>query len=307
MTSLEVFELARTRAREGDHAEAEKLFRLLLAQKDRPIVNYNLALSLLAQGRYREGFERFEDRRRMAADVFRVPPFSYPEWTGEPVPSLLVLGEQGFGDCIMFGRYIPLLRARGIDVTVGVRPGLEGLFAEVAPTIALAGEVSIPRHSAWALMGSLPRLMGAEPATVPPAVYLQRGRGGGGVGFAWRGRTDPPNDARRSLHAPSLPGISLDPEDTGAQSFAETAEIIRGLDLVISVDTAVAHLAASMGVPTWVLLINQPCWRWTTRERSPWYPDVRLFRQDADHAWEPVLERVREAVKEDGVCDTPRT
>ncbi len=80
--------------------------------------------------------------------------------------------------------------------------------------------------------------------------------------------------------------------------FAETAAIIANLDLIITVDTAVAHLAGAMGKNTWVLLPFAPDWRWQLkREDSPWYPTSRLFRQRQPGDWQEVLTRVEEALK----------
>ena len=79
----------------------------------------------------------------------------------------------------------------------------------------------------------------------------------------------------------------------------DTATAIQDLDLVITVDTSVAHLSAAMGKPTWILLAHSSDYRWLLdREDSPWYPGVvRLFRQDASRQWGPVLQRVREALE----------
>jgi ADP-heptose:LPS heptosyltransferase len=80
--------------------------------------------------------------------------------------------------------------------------------------------------------------------------------------------------------------------------FADTAAVIDQLDLVISVDTAVAHLAGALGRPFWLLLPHAPEWRWLLeRNDSPWYPTARLFRQPATRQWEPVVEQVRMALK----------
>src|SRR6185437_7072366 len=76
--------------------------------------------------------------------------------------------------------------------------------------------------------------------------------------------------------------------------FTETAALVACLDLVISVDTSVAHLAAALGRPTWILLPFVPDYRWLLdRSDSPWYPTARLFRQDEQRAYAPVLERIR--------------
>ena len=85
--------------------------------------------------------------------------------------------------------------------------------------------------------------------------------------------------------------VDLSPE---IWDFADTAAMIEHLDLVISVDTSVAHLAGAMGKPVWTLLAYSPDWRWLLeREDTPWYPSMKLFRQPAYHNWQPVFETVR--------------
>jgi len=77
--------------------------------------------------------------------------------------------------------------------------------------------------------------------------------------------------------------------------FSDTAALIEALDLVISVDTAGAHLAGALGKPVWVLSRFDGCWRWLLdRTDSPWYPSLRLFRQPARGDWAPVITEIRE-------------
>jgi hypothetical protein len=79
--------------------------------------------------------------------------------------------------------------------------------------------------------------------------------------------------------------------------FSDTAALISHLDLVISVDTAVAHLAGGLGKPVWILLAHVPDWRWLLgRDDSPWYPTARLFRQSETREWDSVIKRVRDAL-----------
>ncbi|HMK49905.1 MAG TPA: glycosyltransferase family 9 protein, partial [Thermodesulfovibrionales bacterium] len=79
--------------------------------------------------------------------------------------------------------------------------------------------------------------------------------------------------------------------------FADTASFIANLDLIISVDTATAHLAGAMGKPVWTLLPFSPDWRWMLdRADSPWYPTMRLFRQPSPGNWEAVIEQVGEGL-----------
>ena len=79
--------------------------------------------------------------------------------------------------------------------------------------------------------------------------------------------------------------------------FADTAALIDGLDLVVSVDTSVAHLAGAMGKPVWVLNRYDTCWRWLlNRNDSPWYPTLRLFRQPAPGDWHSVMQNAAKAL-----------
>jgi len=163
-------------------------------------------------------------------------------------------------------------------------------------------------------------------AAEPELVRLWTGRlpqQGLRVGLAWKGNPDFENDADRSLpslatlaplaaagavHFVSLQkgpgedealnppaGMSLYAAGPQLRDFADTAAVIANLDLVISVDTAVAHLAGAMGKPCWVLLPDYRCdWRWLTgRNDTPWYPFMRLFRQSAAGDWAPVIDAVR--------------
>jgi hypothetical protein len=141
------------------------------------------------------------------------------------------------------------------------------------------------------------------------------------IGLAWSGRPTHPNDRRRSLVLARLAplagvgGVSfvslqkpLPPSDVASMSlfpglsdiagdFGETAAMIVNLDLVISVDTAMAHLAGALGKPVWVLLPKAADWRWMIeRSDSPWYPTARLFRQKTSGDWDPVLAEVAAAM-----------
>ncbi len=143
------------------------------------------------------------------------------------------------------------------------------------------------------------------------------------VGLVWSGRPEHKNDHNRSmsLHllAPLLgmdaefhclqkefraADLALDPASMGVRlwadqliSFAETAALIAHMDLVIAVDTSVAHVAAALGKPVWLMLPYSPDWRWLLgRDDSPWYPRMRLFRQDSGADWAGVVQRLQAAI-----------
>jgi hypothetical protein len=290
---------------QGCYEQARTIFRAALAAApDEAWLGFPLSLNLLRDGEYEEGWRLYETREvKMTAAMSGRPKLSFPEWQGQPVSSLLVLPEQGLGDEIMFNRYVRVLQARGVAVTLLCRPGLKRVFDHLGvPLLPLGPSVDIPRCDAWSLATSLPLRMATTPQTVPDPVYLPGGAGGRGIGLMATGSLQP--DPRRSL-PPALaddllgvPGVvSLDPRDTGAKDFEDTRRIIEGLELVVSVDTAVAHLAGAMGKPCWTLLPFVPDWRWTaSAERTPWYPQMRLFRQSSLGDWTGVHAELKAAL-----------
>jgi tetratricopeptide (TPR) repeat protein len=268
-----------------------------------------LAMLLLSQGRYAEGFALFERRHELAE--MAKPPLPFPEWRGEPVAGrkVLIWPEQGLGDQIQFARFAPILSGMGADVTLVCWPPLARLFALSlgVRVVAAAGAVEFPDPDYWVMAMSLAGRLGLTPQTLPGDAYLSAPplpeplRNGARIGVLTRGNPNNANDANRSLGADqaarlgALPGaIDLDPAETGARDFADTAAIIENLDLVISVDTAVAHLAGAMGKPCWTLLPRPNTdWRWLRDRRdSPWYPSMRLFRQAAPGNWAGVIDEV---------------
>jgi ADP-heptose:LPS heptosyltransferase len=151
-------------------------------------------------------------------------------------------------------------------------------------------------------------------------------RTGPRIGIAWSGRAAHKNDQNRSIGLDAflsifanvdacLVGLQREVHDRDSAvlrertdvlhlgdeltDFADTAALMSNLDLVISVDTSVAHLAGALAKPVWVLLPFIPDWRWLLdRDDSPWYPTARLFRQDDTRAWGNVFARVREALRD---------
>ena len=290
----------------GRFQQAEQEFRAALAiDPDAPGPRHSLGMLLLGGGRFEEGWREYEARRRVPGLTIPRPQVACPEWRGEDLTGkhLLVVWEQGLGDQIQFARFLPILAGRGVKVSFVCQPALIPLF-EGMPVDLLPAGSALPTADAWPLLCSIPLRLGVPLATIPaqsglPLRSTMRG-GGGGVGFVARGSHTHTNDRFRSLRGEAAKrlaalGRDLSPEATGARNFRDTAEIVAGLDLVISVDTAIAHLAASMGKPTWILIpFVETDWRWL-RERvdSPWYPSAKLYRQGPAGGWGAVLDRVQ--------------
>lgn len=245
---------------------------------------------------------------------------------------ILIIAEQGLGDAIMFARYASDLTARGATVAIACDRRLVSLL-NTAPDVtqALAKTREMPGFDFWVDQMSLPLICKTTLDTVPcPTSYISadpRRTGlwslrldlperGYRVGLAWAGNPLHTNDANRScppdlcrsiLDLSGIVGVSLQvgPSAPEASSlglrdwshdltdYAETAALIANLDLVITVDTSVAHLAAAMGKSTWILLPYCPEWRWLhTRSDTPWYASVRLFRQPKPGDWDSVRSAV---------------
>jgi tetratricopeptide (TPR) repeat protein len=287
-------------------AEAEAAYRRCLELDPAfPLAAFDLGCVLLAEGRFQEGWRLYDDRppRRRLLDQG----LSFPEWRGEPLAgkSLLVWREQGYGDQIMMARFLPRLGAARITY-VGL-PALARLFGglpvDYHATAADADYAAEP-HDYWTLPLSIAGRLGIDrPDQLPAAPYLSGAPDARGarIGVAWRGEPTNANNRFRAMPATAaarllaLPGaISLEPADTGAADFQATADIIAGLDLVITVDTAIAHLAGAMGRPVWVLLARHALdWQWPRTGTTPWYPSARLFVQPTAGDWTGLVAQVR--------------
>src|SRR5690348_12088541 len=284
----------------GRFAEAVRFARRGLAITPQMAALHNtLALALLAQGDYAAGWAEYEWRRHLPG--FAVLPGR--EWQGERLTgALLVQAEQGMGDSLMLARYLPLAAARVGRLVLACQTPLIPLLRRVpGVAAAVAMDVRLPRHDGAIFMGSLPHRFGTRLDDIPsPAGYLAaepaRARTWAGllsgrrrIGLVWAGNAELAGDAQRSmpfeLFAPLLatPGAQFfslqvgerardvagrtDIVDLSAQltDFAETAAVIANLDLVVTVDTAVAHLAPALGRPCWIMLPRVADWRWLMR------------------------------------------
>ena len=252
--------------------------------------------------------------------------------------TLLLYSDQGLGDALHFCRYAPLVAARGARVILEINPPLRELvsnLAGVSETIA-KGE-ALPDFDYHCSLGSLPLAFATTLETIPrdiPYLAVTSGHDDWSaklgekkvprIGLVWSGNPDHANDHNRSIALKMLlplldagaqfvslqkdlrPGDAeilrqrSDVFDAGPElkSFSDTARLLSQLDLVISVDTSVAHLAGALGRPVWVLLPHAPDWRWLLdRDDSPWYPTMRLFRQTGTAEWPSVIQRVKAAVE----------
>lgn len=286
----------------------------------------NEALARLLTGDFTRGWELFARRGKPDARYATLP-----LWNGDPIPqgTLLLAVEQGLGDTLQFVRLIPWAAARAGQVVLEVQPPLRELMASSFPDIqTLAQGDPLPGTvTHYCRLMELARLMqlGADnipgavlylktpPTAVPPVAAEQPV-----IGLVWAGNPDHLNDAKRSLrleqlrpvlepyqrHIVSLQkgkqaeelrqtGFSIIDGGAGLDDFTATAALLSKIDLLITADTSVAHLAGALGRPVWIMLPYDPDWRWQLERRDvPWYPTAKLYRQPAPGDWGAVLAEI---------------
>ena len=310
----------------GRLAEAEAAGReaITLAPPGLADVRHNLACMLLRSGRMTgESWAWYEFRLQLNPAERHLA--SIPRWAGEDIAgkTILLHAEQGFGDTIQFARYAPLVKALGARVILAVQPALCRLLADAPGTDAVVSTgAAIPPHDVFCPLLSLPGVFGTTLETIPLLVPLvantetlsPRPDRGLQVGLVWAGSAGFVHDRARSvgldamgrlvdvpgvvLHSLQLPAGTMGDRPiidrmADVADFADTASRIAGLNLVIAVDSAVAHLAATMGKEVWLLSRFLGCWRWLQdRDDSPWYPSMRIYRQQSAGDWSSVIERV---------------
>jgi Tfp pilus assembly protein PilF len=293
--------------------------------------------TLLTLGRLQEGFAEAEWRWRVPAIASRRPKFATPEWTGaEPLQNktILVYGSPLYAETIQFARYLPTLAALGARVVAMVDPALRTLVQSVEGVRGAASLTDAPPlHDYNVSLLSLPHLLngrlkdlpGQRPYLSPVPAIAQgwetqlHGEDGFRIGVAWIAGQNLPFLRGRPLTTQALSILGTyrantrlialqqtsprQPPEYGIAmpgllpDFAQAAGLIACMDLVVTVDAPVAHLAAAMGKPTWLLLPTVAEWQWgLAGETSPWYPTMRIFRQSRKNNWAEVVKRVGKAL-----------
>ncbi len=305
-----------------------------------PIFHWSLALILLGSGDLRRGWKEFEWRTKVQGWTlgrgFEQPQWTGQDIAGR---TLLLHAEGGHGDAIQFCRYVPSVTARGATVLLECHRGLVPLLARLPGVDAIfARGEPLPAFDFHCPLQSLAIAFDTTLETIPNQVpYLQApaelvelwwARLGARtevrrVGICWAGSHTSDNRRSRTLSIfgplAQVPGVEFHSLQTGEEAleprphglnvidhvreltdFAQTAALVQSLDLVISVDTSIAHLAGALARETWVLIPKIPDFRWLRdRSDSPWYPTMRLFRQErSTKDWSAVTRAIADALRQ---------
>lgn len=298
----------------GQHDRAEALVdRALSIAPNMPSAMWNKSHLELMRGDYKNGFEHFRWGRVAKINTAR----AYgKEWDGSKTGTLFVWCEQGQGDVFQMLRYVPEVCKRADRVILEVyKPQLGLVDFQGFPCEVVAQPEDW--HNPYAYdchvgMMDLPRLCGVEtPADVDGSAYLkapESRKSQSKVGICWKGSPTHENDAQRSIpeeelaplrrfqlaslqHGETLEGW----EQVHLGDYEATASVLAGLDLLITVDTSVAHLAGALGVPTWMIAPMNGEWRWGKEgEKTCWYDSMRVLRPDMENGFTKVVAQVAE-------------
>ena len=309
--------------------------KALALRPDQSDIRMSLGIAQLALGDYAAGWRNYDARWSAASFTGTTRDRGLPRWAGEDIAGrrILVHAEQGYGDTLQFCRYLPKLAEMGATVIFECQKSLLGLCRSLGGVSEFISRgAAAPDADFEVPLLNLPGRLGTTLETIPddtpylraPDEAAERWRprladDAFKLGIVWAGDPDRQDDVMRScpkvdlapiLAADGIRCFSLQLGDTPdadmsavedlaplLTDFAETAGAIEALDLVISVDTAVAHLAGALGKPVWVMLGQGADWRYLTdRTDSPWYPSMRLFRQTRRGDWRMLLEQVAAAL-----------
>jgi tetratricopeptide (TPR) repeat protein len=305
----------------------ESFENALAVAPDDAQLHWAYALALLKAGRWHDAAAHLS--YRVPAGITWPLSTRWPVWQGEPIAgkTIYVRAEQGLGDTLQLARFTRLLAQTGARVQLAVQAPLIELLRAQPWLDAVYGFDEIPAGiDCQVLLMDVPGLLDRTPPPVPPCppllvpettrqewaaklAHYRQPR----IAINWRGNPhyawDHLRSASREIMAPLLAesGITwfhLDPaggETPGCvnplppgATVADTAAVLLEMDLVITTDTMLCHLAGSLGVPVWTLLSRYTDWRWPTSDETetPWYPTMRLFYQQTLGDWPPVVAAV---------------
>jgi tetratricopeptide (TPR) repeat protein len=289
----------------------------------------NLGMCLLLTGNYEEGWDEYEWRLKLSTKIYQKE-FTRPKWNGEDLDNkkLLIICEQGFGNAVQFIRFAEQLSKEGATIFIISPDELKSLLVNQKGVNKVLGyDDVLPEYDFYTFMLSIPKILKWEPKMDTqyfpylkveeknhPFVVKDKMN----IGILTQTRKGTNDEKFRSIELTKFSGvfekqkhniISLDyfaNEDTSNSGIidvfpeindvADTANIIKNLDLVICVDSLVAHIAGALNIKTWLMLATVPGWRWDLNHpvSTPWYPSIEIFRQQTNGDWDTIIKNIRD-------------
>ncbi|MFZ3052857.1 MAG: tetratricopeptide repeat protein [Sulfuricurvum sp.] len=301
--------------------------------------NFDLALIELTKGNYQNGWRRYEHRIKMDELVAKIHFYTTPMWRGESLDgkTIILQNEQGFGDNIMFIRYVPMFVKLGVKVIVRTRLELVDLFRSIEGVDSVISEEdAIPPHDYYLPLLSAPSRFATTLETIPSTfpylvpnkqkIGIKLSKDALNIGLVWSSSRTNKDFKNKyigleyfkdlfTIKGTKWYSLQVGDDSTEIKSekleakitdlskylvdFSATANMIANLDIVITTDTSVAHLCGAMNKEAWVLVPNPSDWRWMQEGNStPWYKSLKLFRQNKTGSWESVISEIKKSLQE---------
>lgn len=322
------------------YTEAEAFYRKAIAlAPNHTNANFDLSLIELSKGDYQNGWQRYEHRIKMDELRSKLYRYKTPMWRGENLQgkTIILQNEQGFGDNIMFIRYVPLFVELGAKIILRTRPELVKLFESVQGIEKVYSEEDdIPEHDYYLPLLSSPARFKTTIETIPKyfpyilpsqeIIDFKCTKKSFNIGLVWsssRTNKDFKNkyigleyfktlfaikattwfSLQAGEDAQEIKVAKLEDKITDLSEilvdFSATAAIIEKLDLIITTDTAIAHLCGAMDKKAWVLVPKPADWRWMQEGVStPWYNSLELFRQHQKGSWSEVISEIKDKLSQ---------
>lgn len=317
--SNEILERALSHSLLGEFDESEALLLSISNQND-VRVTYNLGWHHLRHGEFRKGFEGLDTGRWIEA--FGSPRLTGRMWKDENLngKTLLFRGEGGIGDQIINARFIRSFQQRGANVIFSCDSGLWGLFAkngiqccstEAAEAAHVYYDYWVPAMSSAYMLGHTYDTLPSDPYLTAPEDILVNGKFR--IGLRWGGNVENKIESYRAIDPAYMKGLCRFPgveyfsfqRDAGIADgpwmdlhtelidWGETAKWLKSMDLLITSCTSVAHMAAAIGVETWVIVPLLSYYTWALPgDKSPWHDKIKIFRQVEPDNWSAPIAQV---------------
>lgn len=327
--SVEAFyNIAVSYQKQGDYKNAEINFKKILEFKpDDGVYKSSLGMCYLKQKKFKEGYDLFFQREKTLVDSFTNNPWKPGDKFDK---NIVILCDQGYGDNIQFMRYIPFLKEKTEQIFIAARRPIIPIFEKFCPYAKVIEHKDVDSNMQSIRITDLAYVLDIDFEHIPfsegylkyekteiksdkPKIGLCWEAGSAGI-RTMLNRTINIKEFERILNLENIQVYSFQVDDTlkgnerypqminlakDFKTFEDTAKAMSGMDLIISVDTAVAHLAGALGVKTWLLIPYTNDWRWfDDTKTTPWYDSIEIFKQQDNINWEKELGEIECRLKE---------
>jgi Flp pilus assembly protein TadD len=269
----------------------------------------NLGMCLLLTGNYKEGWKEYEWRRKLPAEVYNLK-FTNPEWTGQELLNkrILIVAEQSIGETFQYIRFAKQLAVEGAEVILMSQPETFNILRQqdwIKEVIEYGDAID---YDYFTYLISIPKVLEWSPdmdTQVFPYLNIKNDIASDKVNTQKNIGVMINSDSSLSNYKQiSVPhdDLNLIFKDSGHNiidleefdDFGDLSEVMKNLDLVVSIESDLVHLAGALNIETWIMLPTVPkhTWDLSYKDTSPWYPSVKLFRQEMTGDWSGVMKKI---------------